>query len=43
MQNVYSKLTLSSLANEFLNTAHIQLVTFLFISFKYVLFFLIFL
>jgi hypothetical protein len=40
MQNNSSKLTLSTLANEFLNTSYIQLVIFLSISFKYV--FLIF-
>jgi hypothetical protein len=35
MQNSFSKFTLSSLANEFIKAFYIQLVIFLFISFKY--------
>jgi hypothetical protein len=39
MQNYFSKLTLSTLTNKFLNTSYILLVIFIFISFKYFLFF----
>ena len=38
MQNNSSKLTLSTLVNEFLNASHIRLVIFLSISFKYYFF-----
>jgi hypothetical protein len=39
MQNNSSKLTLSSLTNEFLNVSYIRLVIFLSISFKYYFFY----
>jgi hypothetical protein len=38
MQYDFSKLNLSSLANEFLNASYIRLVIFLSISFKYYFF-----
>jgi hypothetical protein len=40
MQNDSSKLTLSTLTIEFLQTSYIQLVIFLSISFKYIYFFI---
>jgi hypothetical protein len=39
MQNDFSKLTLSTLTNEFLHVSYIQLVIFLSISFKYYFFY----
>jgi hypothetical protein len=38
MQNISSKLTLSILANKFLNVSYIGLVIFLSISFKFIFF-----